>query len=521
MLIFLSVSRQAAIESEMEKAISSVFKESFHIDHIRSRHTFIGYFPGNRPASVCLDYNSFSEETCMEICEQIHLLYPKTPVFIYYQMDNLIPEKNYPGNVEFISYRFISELEEKFTHTFQKTKKSVISTPDSIFFSLKESGEYFKQLTNPEKIFFLRQKYMGYYSKYQFFVCFISEYESVNTDSFYLLHKIYRNILSYTEKCFAWQMKPHTLLVGFYEHEKNLSAFMNFRGLWIQNMKQNKIMEKIEEDVEIRMQTGCIHSGLHGFYKSYFEAAETSYVDKLYKRSNTFEDISSLNKHAVKPLRLVELERMIRNNLEYKNGDDLIYYIGLWFKECRKMGYTVENIQMDLLNLYASIKYVIFDMYMLREPRIKKGWEPYEIFRIETIDELEEWFYTWVCYTMNNIHNKHNIHHMRIHDALEFIENHLIEDISLESISSYFFLNPSYFSSMFKREMKETFISYVTRMKMQKAAELLKGERKVSEVSYLLGYDDTKHFRNLFKKHYGHTPSEYQSLYKEQESSDS
>ena len=104
----------------------------------------------------------------------------------------------------------------------------------------------------------------------------------------------------------------------------------------------------------LRIYIGCIHSDCLGLYKSYFEARETQYVDRLYVPCFCFEDISSLNRSSAKPARLMELERLIRSNMEYQGGNDLLYYLKLWFDACRDMHYTLESLQMEALN--ASLK---------------------------------------------------------------------------------------------------------------------------------------------------------------------
>jgi AraC-like DNA-binding protein len=54
-------------------------------------------------------------------------------------------------------------------------------------------------------------------------------------------------------------------------------------------------------------------------------------------------------------------------------------------------------------------------------------------------------------------------------------------------------------------------IDLIRQVRLRKAAELLlKKELKVYEVMYQVGFNDEKHFRQLFKQQYGVTPVEYQ-----------
>lgn len=83
---------------------------------------------------------------------------------------------------------------------------------------------------------------------------------------------------------------------------------------------------------------------------------------------------------------------------------------------------------------------------------------------------------------------------------------------TLEDSARLVYMNPFYLSKYFKQKTGENFSDYLTRVKMQKAAELLKGfEYKTYEVSTMTGYTNPKNFARAFKKFYGCTPREYRN----------
>jgi len=95
-------------------------------------------------------------------------------------------------------------------------------------------------------------------------------------------------------------------------------------------------------------------------------------------------------------------------------------------------------------------------------------------------------------------------------DAQKYIQLHLDRKITLEEVADHLYLNSSYFSRLFKKEMNENFIEYVTRMKMEKAKELLNdSDNTVEVIAQLLGYDNKSYFVKLFKQHYGVSPSRF------------
>ena len=108
-----------------------------------------------------------------------------------------------------------------------------------------------------------------------------------------------------------------------------------------------------------------------------------------------------------------------------------------------------------------------------------------------------------------------------IHRAKDFIhENYQREDLSLNVVSSSVFISPSHFSAVFSQRTGETFIKYLTDLRMNKAKELLRHtSMRTSEIGYAVGYKDPHYFSYLFKKTQNSTPKQYryQNTPKEEE----
>ncbi len=97
--------------------------------------------------------------------------------------------------------------------------------------------------------------------------------------------------------------------------------------------------------------------------------------------------------------------------------------------------------------------------------------------------------------------------------AREFIQEHFCEPMSLNEVAYALNVNPSYLSSIFKSPKDETYSKYVLRLRMERAATLLKTHTasKIEDIAGEVGYTSTKHFDTTFKKYYGKTPNEYRS----------
>jgi two-component system response regulator YesN len=83
-------------------------------------------------------------------------------------------------------------------------------------------------------------------------------------------------------------------------------------------------------------------------------------------------------------------------------------------------------------------------------------------------------------------------------------------DLTLDKVAATVNVSPNYFSSLFNQETGMTFIEYLTEIRMEKAKEYLRCTgRKITEIGYLVGYQDSHYFSYIFRKTQNCTPSEY------------
>lgn len=100
--------------------------------------------------------------------------------------------------------------------------------------------------------------------------------------------------------------------------------------------------------------------------------------------------------------------------------------------------------------------------------------------------------------------------------TIAYVTAHYAEDtLSLQSTAGALFVNPSYLSHAFKKETGESFVEYVTNVRLGEAMKLLSqgnsGEEapapKIATIARQVGYKDPFYFSKCFKKRYGMTPN--------------
>jgi transcriptional regulator GlxA family with amidase domain len=102
----------------------------------------------------------------------------------------------------------------------------------------------------------------------------------------------------------------------------------------------------------------------------------------------------------------------------------------------------------------------------------------------------------------------------QIKQAQDYIEKNYHEKINVEQLTSMLALSRRNLERRFKKATANTIVEYMQRVKVEAVKKYLEtGRKTVNELMNEVGYNDTKSFRSLFKKHTGLSPVEYRNKY--------
>ncbi|GMK41780.1 DNA-binding response regulator [Paenibacillus sp. CCS19] len=97
-----------------------------------------------------------------------------------------------------------------------------------------------------------------------------------------------------------------------------------------------------------------------------------------------------------------------------------------------------------------------------------------------------------------------------IETAIQYIKSHFNEDLSLERVAAVVYLNPVYFSQLFKQKTGQGYKEFVIQLRLEQAKRLLHNPSlKLADIAEKIGYQDLRHFSQQFRKRFNATPSEY------------
>lgn len=101
-------------------------------------------------------------------------------------------------------------------------------------------------------------------------------------------------------------------------------------------------------------------------------------------------------------------------------------------------------------------------------------------------------------------------------EILAYIQMKYMQELSVDKICKVFYMNESYFSSLFKNKMGCNYNEYVTALRINKSKELLEtGKYKVNEVADMVGYHSSRYFSRVFRSKVGILPQDYRNQYVE------
>lgn len=93
-----------------------------------------------------------------------------------------------------------------------------------------------------------------------------------------------------------------------------------------------------------------------------------------------------------------------------------------------------------------------------------------------------------------------------------YVETHYGKEISLNILADQVYVHPTYLSILFKKKTGSNFKDYVTRVRIEKAKEMLKDlSLRIVDISGKVGYESSKHFSKIFKELTGMTPKDYRN----------
>ncbi|HCA30248.1 MAG TPA: hypothetical protein DER33_10320 [Syntrophomonas sp.] len=98
----------------------------------------------------------------------------------------------------------------------------------------------------------------------------------------------------------------------------------------------------------------------------------------------------------------------------------------------------------------------------------------------------------------------------RLQSVFRYIKNNYTQAIDLKQLADIACLSVGHFCRIFKKLTGRSAIDYITQLRVEKAALLLRqGEYNIKEIAFATGFNDSNYFTRVFKKYKNTAPSEF------------
>lgn len=128
-----------------------------------------------------------------------------------------------------------------------------------------------------------------------------------------------------------------------------------------------------------------------------------------------------------------------------------------------------------------------------------------------TIREIEQYYCRNFSYIQQKYARKARLGYSRtVLDMIDYIEKNYPQELSLELLGEKFHMNGVYLGQIFKKETGQTFLKYLTNVRISEAKRLLREENStVAETAQMVGYRTSQYFSQIFMRNVGMKPQEY------------
>jgi len=265
----------------------------------------------------------------------------------------------------------------------------------------------------------------------------------------------------------------------------------------------NEIKQSIHQnfEIELSLEKGPIYNDLFELSRT-MRLHTTSYNNGLKVEEKSQIDLKEYRQFMYKYKRFIPL---LINGEQEKIKENL----NVIFEEIEP--FPITDIQRLITDLFVMITQSFAEYGIDIFTNKNETLSYHDILEMDDVDEIRNWSNHCLDQLMKDyLESQDSETNQIISKAMDYIQSRYYEDISLDDVADYIYLNPVYFSRLFKDYTGRNFSEYLRTMRVEKAIELLEENKyKVYEISNKVGYKSSKYFSRVFKQHTGFSPQEY------------
>lgn len=289
----------------------------------------------------------------------------------------------------------------------------------------------------------------------------------------------------------------------------NSDLILFFRNM---NTVLNKLVRSIKKSTGFTVYAalGKQYNSVIGIRDSYREAMKI--LDSIDVRQI---EPGVINYEEISPVKQLEfkvddaLEMNLLQGVKFKNYDQYVTMIGTLADQL--LQYRESNFKYIKTYLLELSVIMFRELQKCDDSHTELNIDFYSLLQSETFEKCIDWFKNFVSLIIERYKNLNEEKgNALVNKAKRIIQSSLHKsDFSIDDVSSELYISSNYLRQIFKQQTGESFVEYLTRIRMQKAMSLLmNGNDKIQDIAEKTGFSNQRYFSVCFKNHFGLTPSE-------------
>lgn len=282
-----------------------------------------------------------------------------------------------------------------------------------------------------------------------------------------------------------------------------------------------ELLEEIRQNVNkylkltVTAGAGSVYRSLGGVYDSYGEASQALDYRPILGNNRVIW-IDDVEQRKADPLVFdSQKEQELVRSIRVGTAEELEETVKRMFDGLESSKISVQDCQVYIIGVLTAVIRVAKEFGIELEEVFGRGSLPFaDMYHYNNLQELREWIHRVSSRLMLTIaQGRQSGYNQLVEDAKAYIHEHYRDsDISINKVCGYLHISTGYFSSIFKKEMKMTFVAYLLHVRMEAAKEMLRSTSlKAFEIAESLGFADPNYFSFCFRKKFGITPKEYRN----------
>lgn len=263
-------------------------------------------------------------------------------------------------------------------------------------------------------------------------------------------------------------------------------------------------------ELDFTISHGCWVQDFMDVHKSFAEAKILAKYRYFLPQHSVIRDTGLLERES-SPNEIPQAVLLkFKEKLQARNVEGVVTAIDQILEHMQEGMYSADYCRFILLNTVSVYSDYLISVRVTLSDNVKMNlYNQYT--SIHDINEYREWLVHSITGFVDHMEKRSDNRTIESIAAVkEYIDNHLSEELSLDTVASKVFLSPKYLSKIFKEETGKNYVEYVTEKRMEKALELMENRNMtIEQIANTVGYGTTAYFIKKFKEKNGYTPKNY------------